>query len=281
MISESVTKLIDEFAKLPGIGKKSAERLAYHVLRATENEALGLADAIRDVKQNVHYCSACYNLAEEDLCSICRDTRRDPSVLCVVEQTRDLMALEQSGTYHGLFHVLLGRIAPLEGMGPDDLTDARPGGLRALRQQRQPARQAGGFQQAGQASPAGEVEPMPAGGVVQANRRKVFVRQPNRTMARMKLPPALARSGQREPVAVVEHDVHRGRRDLIGARRTDAKSQMPNLRQRHVRHFFVGPSEFRRSGDRTAGDQLSVGRHDADDAGLAIGDEPDDLVARK
>ena len=74
------------------------------------------------MKQNVHYCSACYNLAEEDLCSICRDTRRDPSVLCVVEQTRDLMALEQSGTYRGLFHVLLGRIAPLEGMGPDDLT---------------------------------------------------------------------------------------------------------------------------------------------------------------
>ncbi len=122
MISESVSNLIDEFAKLPGIGKKSAERLAYHVLRATGSEALGLAEAIRDVKQNVHYCSACYNLAEEDLCLICRDTRRDPSVLCIVEQTRDLMALEQSGTYHGLYHVLLGRIAPLEGMGPDDLT---------------------------------------------------------------------------------------------------------------------------------------------------------------
>ena len=122
MISESVSNLIDEFAKLPGIGKKSAERLAYHVLRATESEALGLAEAIRDVKQNVHHCSACYNLAEEDLCLICRDTRRDPAVLCIVEQTRDLMALEQSGTYHGLYHVLLGRIAPLEGMGPDDLT---------------------------------------------------------------------------------------------------------------------------------------------------------------
>lgn len=122
MISESVSNLIDEFAKLPGIGKKSAERLAYHVLRATGSEALGLAEAIRDVKQNVHHCRACYNLAEEDLCLICRDTRRDPSVLCIVEQTRDLMALEQSGTYHGLYHVLLGRIAPLEGMGPDDLT---------------------------------------------------------------------------------------------------------------------------------------------------------------
>ncbi len=122
MISQSINRLIDELAKLPGIGKKSAERLAYHILRTAENEALALADAIRDVKKNVRYCQACYNLAEESLCSICQDSRRDQTLLCVVEQPRDLMALEQSGSYKGLYHVLLGRIAPLEGIGPDQLT---------------------------------------------------------------------------------------------------------------------------------------------------------------
>jgi recombination protein RecR len=120
--SESVSRLIEEFARLPGIGKKSAERLAYHILRVHKSEALGLAEAIRDVKENVRYCRNCYNLAEADLCTICRDPRRDASVLCVVEQPRDLMALEQAGTYRGLYHVLLGRIAPLEGIGPEQLT---------------------------------------------------------------------------------------------------------------------------------------------------------------
>ncbi|MHB1037243.1 MAG: recombination mediator RecR [Pirellulales bacterium] len=120
--TESVSKLIDEFAKLPGIGKKSAERLAYHILRVQPPEALALADAIRDVKQNVRQCKTCWNLAEADECAICRDPRRDHTVLCVVEQARDLMALEQSGTYHGLYHVLLGKIAPLEGTGPEQLT---------------------------------------------------------------------------------------------------------------------------------------------------------------
>lgn len=122
MISETVTRLIEEFAKLPGIGKKSAERLTYHILRVNEQEAFSLSDAIRSVKENVHYCPACYNLAEGELCSICRDERRDRSVLCVVEQVRDLIALEQTGGYRGLYHVLLGRIAPLEGIGPENLT---------------------------------------------------------------------------------------------------------------------------------------------------------------
>lgn len=122
MISESVSRLIEEFGKLPGIGKKTAERLTYHVLRLHKNEALSLADAIRDVKENVRYCQVCYNLAEQEKCSICRDPRRDGSLLCVVEQPRDLMALEDSGTYKGLYHVLLGRIAPLEGIGPEQLT---------------------------------------------------------------------------------------------------------------------------------------------------------------
>ena len=121
-LTQSVTALIDEFSKLPGIGKKSAERLAYHVLRMHRNEALGLADAIRNVKENVRYCRVCYNLSEEDECTICQDTRRDQEVLCVVEQPRDLMALEQAGVYRGLYHVLLGRIAPLEGIGAEQLT---------------------------------------------------------------------------------------------------------------------------------------------------------------
>jgi recombination protein RecR len=120
-LSESLTKLVDEFAKLPGIGRKSAERLAYHVLRIHKTEALALVDAIRNVKENVHYCRVCYNLAEADECTICTDPRRDATLLCVVEQPRDLIALEQAGTYRGLYHVLLGRLAPLEGIGPEQL----------------------------------------------------------------------------------------------------------------------------------------------------------------
>lgn len=121
-ITQSVGRLIDELAKLPGIGRKSAERLAYHLLRVNKAEALGLADAIRDVRENVHYCSACYNLAEGERCAICMDPKRDRTQLCVVEQPRDLMALEQAAVYRGLYHVLLGRIAPLDGIGPEQLT---------------------------------------------------------------------------------------------------------------------------------------------------------------
>jgi recombination protein RecR len=137
-VSQSVTRLIDEFAKLPGIGKKSAERLTYHILRVHKTEALSLADAIRSIKENVRYCKRCYNLAEAELCAICQDSRRDASMLCIVEQPRDLIALEQSGTYKGLYHVLLGRIAPLEGVGPEQLTidslieRVRAGGVREV-----------------------------------------------------------------------------------------------------------------------------------------------------
>jgi recombination protein RecR len=137
-LTESVTTLVNEFAKLPGIGKKSAERLAYHVLRVHRNEAMALADAIRNVKDNVRYCRNCYNLAEEDECTICRDLKRDRTLLCVVEQPRDLMVLEQTGMFRGLYHVLLGRIAPLEGIGPDQLTidglvkRVREGGIREV-----------------------------------------------------------------------------------------------------------------------------------------------------
>lgn len=120
--SQSVTELIDHLGRLPGIGRKTAERLAYHLLRTNKAEALALADAIRSVRENVHYCSLCYHLAEGKLCTICSDTRRDPTLLCVVEQPRDLIALEQASAYRGLYHVLLGRISPLEGVGPDQLT---------------------------------------------------------------------------------------------------------------------------------------------------------------
>lgn len=121
-VTDSVSKVIEEFAKLPGIGRKSAERLAYHVLRVPKTEALALADAIRSVRENVRYCATCFNLAEAEQCAICTDQRRDQTQLCVVEQPRDLMALEQAGVFRGLYHVLLGRIAPLEGIGPDQLT---------------------------------------------------------------------------------------------------------------------------------------------------------------
>ena len=137
-LSESVTRLIDEFAKLPGIGRKSAERLAYHVLRVPQSEALALADAIRSVKQNVRHCSVCFNLSEGETCAICTDPKRDRTLLCVVEQPRDLIALEQPHTYRGLYHVLLGRLAPLDGVGPEQLTieplieRVRAGGIREV-----------------------------------------------------------------------------------------------------------------------------------------------------
>lgn len=121
-LSSSVVQLIDQFAKLPGIGRKSAERLAYHMLRIHKSEAIAFADAIRAVRENVCYCRDCFNLAEQELCEICSDPKRDTTQLCIVEQPRDLMAIEQAGVYKGLYHVLLGRIAPLEGIGPEQLT---------------------------------------------------------------------------------------------------------------------------------------------------------------
>jgi recombination protein RecR len=118
----AIARLIDAFALLPGVGRKTAERLAHHVLRMPPAEALAFADAIRAVKENLRPCRVCFNLAEEELCDICRDPRRERSLLCVVEQVRDLLALEQAGNYRGVFHVLGGRVAPLEGRGPEALT---------------------------------------------------------------------------------------------------------------------------------------------------------------
>jgi recombination protein RecR len=138
--SGAVDRLIEAFGKLPGLGAKSAERLAYHLLKAPAEEALALAEAIRAVKESVRYCQACYHLTEADqpICEICRDPRRDQSLVCVVEQSRDLLALEKSSTFGGVYHVLLGRLAPLQGVGPEQLTvDAlerrvRAGGIREL-----------------------------------------------------------------------------------------------------------------------------------------------------
>ena len=118
----AITRLIDYFADLPSIGRKSAERLAYHVLRMPQAEALAFADAIRAVKENLRPCQTCFNLTEAQRCEICADPRRDQGLLCVVEQVRDLFAIEQAGAYRGLYHVLQGKVAPLEGVGPEKLT---------------------------------------------------------------------------------------------------------------------------------------------------------------
>jgi recombination protein RecR len=118
----AVARLVTAFAALPGIGRKSAERLAYHVLMMPVNEALAFAAAIRAVKENLRPCRTCGNLAEAEECEICRNPKRDHELLCVVEQVRDLLALEEAGTYRGVYHVLQGRIAPLEGKGAERLT---------------------------------------------------------------------------------------------------------------------------------------------------------------
>ncbi|NOX54901.1 MAG: recombination protein RecR [Planctomycetes bacterium] len=118
----TVNRLIDEFAKLPGIGRKTAERLTHHVLSCNRDEALALAEAIREVKERVRPCRNCYFLTEEEVCAICADPRRNKRVVCVVEQPKDVIALEASGAFDGVYHVLQGRISPLDGIGPEDLT---------------------------------------------------------------------------------------------------------------------------------------------------------------
>src|SRR5205085_761884 len=105
-----------------GIGARSAERIAFHLLKQSPAEALRLADAIRDVKTRIKNCSICYNLTEDDPCAVCANPSRDQSLVCVVEQPKDLLALEATGLYNGVYHVLLGRISPLEGVNPEDLT---------------------------------------------------------------------------------------------------------------------------------------------------------------
>ena len=111
-----------QLAKLPGLGMRSAERITYYLLKAGSEEVLDLADAIRDLKTKIRHCSVCYNLTEVDPCGICADPRREQQTVCVVEQPKDLLSIEGSGTYRGVYHVLLGRLTPLDGIGPGDLT---------------------------------------------------------------------------------------------------------------------------------------------------------------
>jgi recombination protein RecR len=120
--TQSIQNLMNELARLPGIGTRSAERIAFHLLKQKPADAMKLAEAIRDVKTRIKHCSVCYNLTEQDPCSICGDPSRDQGLVCVVEQPKDLLALEATGLYQGVYHVLLGRISPLEDVHPGDLT---------------------------------------------------------------------------------------------------------------------------------------------------------------
>ena len=120
--TQSLNRLIEELSKFPGIGPKTAERLAFHILKSEKSEALALADAIAKLKSTIKQCKQCHNLSEGDLCSICADPKRDKTIICVVEQFRDLIALEKTGLCKWVYHVLGGRIAPLEGIEPEDLT---------------------------------------------------------------------------------------------------------------------------------------------------------------
>ncbi len=133
-----LARLVTELGKLPGIGPRTAERLAFHLLRASKEEAEALVGAVREVKERVRPCGRCFHVSEADPCEVCSDPSRDAGMVCVVEQSKDLWAIEKSGAYRGHYHVLLGRIAPLEGIGADDLTiDAlarrvKAGGVREV-----------------------------------------------------------------------------------------------------------------------------------------------------
>ena len=117
----ALQKLLDELERLPGIGSKSAQRIAYWMMNTDSATVLRLAEAITEVKSSVHFCSRCFNYAEGDLCDICQSEKRDGAVICVVAEPRDIAAVERTGAYSGLYHVLGGELAPMEGIGPDEL----------------------------------------------------------------------------------------------------------------------------------------------------------------
>jgi recombination protein RecR len=121
LTAEPVTRLIDELGRLPGIGPKSASRLAYFLLRAPREQALSLAEAVLELKERVVLCSICFNITESDPCALCLDASRDRGVICVVEEPLDALALERTGEYRGLYHILHGAISPVDGIGPDKL----------------------------------------------------------------------------------------------------------------------------------------------------------------
>jgi recombination protein RecR len=118
---EPVTQLIDAFAQLPGIGPKTASRLTFYLLRRPAEQSEALADALRDLKQKIVFCGTCFNITEQSPCAICRDEGRDRSIICVVEEPLDVVAIDRTGGYRGLYHVLHGAISPVEGIGPDEL----------------------------------------------------------------------------------------------------------------------------------------------------------------
>jgi len=119
--ADAVQNLIDQLGRLPGVGPKSAQRIAYHLLKVPKEDALALAAAVATAKERVRFCEVCHNLSEAPRCSICADARRDPSLVCVVEEPRDIIAVEKTGGFRGRYHVLGGAINPMEGIGPDQL----------------------------------------------------------------------------------------------------------------------------------------------------------------
>ena len=121
MYPQPINRLVSELAKLPGIGQRTAQRLAFHILRADDADAAALADAIREVKEKVGLCEVCFNLAEGPRCEVCEDSRRDRSLICVVEQPADVIPIERTHEYRGLYHVLGGALSPIDGVDPDDL----------------------------------------------------------------------------------------------------------------------------------------------------------------
>jgi recombination protein RecR len=121
LYAEPIQRLIDELARLPGIGPKSAQRVAFHLLKLSRDDAGRLADAIVEVKARVRLCDLCFNVSDQELCEYCRDERRDRTMICVVQEPPDIVALERTHEYHGLYHVLQGHISPIEGIGPEDL----------------------------------------------------------------------------------------------------------------------------------------------------------------
>jgi recombination protein RecR len=121
VLSPAVDNLVAQLARLPGIGQRTAQRLAFHLLRVPEEEALALADAIREVKERIGFCVECFNLAEQERCTVCLDPRRDRSLICVVEAPSDIVPIERTAEYRGLYHVLGGALSPIDGVDPEDL----------------------------------------------------------------------------------------------------------------------------------------------------------------
>jgi len=119
--AEPIARLLEELERLPGIGPKSAQRLAFHILKGDDDTAQRLADAIVEVKRQIHFCRVCFNFASDDLCEYCADGERDRTAICVVEEPRDVVAIERTGEFRGLYHVLQGAISPIDGIGPDQL----------------------------------------------------------------------------------------------------------------------------------------------------------------